>query len=65
MLDSKQALHKIEFFTLGNTVLHLTWCFKKENIDKYVNKKYVIKEPTASYFQNIFFCLLGKVFHSP
>lgn len=56
MLNSKQALHEIEFYTLGYTELHLTRCF---------NKEYVDKESTASYFENIFFCLLGKVFHLP
>lgn len=63
MLNSMQALHKIECYTSGNTELHLTCCFNKEYIDKYVNKEYVNQEPTASYFPNIFFCLSGKVFH--
>lgn len=62
MLNSKQALHKIEFYTLGNTEVHLTCCHTKGYVDKYANKEYVNKESTASYFQNIFFCLSRTFF---
>lgn len=57
MLNSKQFLHKTECHTLVNSELHLTKNTLTNTITKIINK-----EPTGSSFQNIFFCLLWKVF---